>query len=91
MWTVVVTVDRPVSLATVDAVLRLHLAVRRAGGRLAVRGATAELAELMSLVGLDPMLLLDPQCGSGEPQGQSEAGEQLLVEEVVDVGDPPRG
>jgi ABC-type transporter Mla MlaB component len=40
----------------VDALARLHLAARRRGSRLSVRGASADLRELVSLLGLRDVL-----------------------------------
>lgn len=64
-----------VDLALVDAVARLRLAAGRSPGALRLL-AGQELAGLLHLVGL-------------EPQGQAVADEDVLAEEVVDVGDPP--
>jgi ABC-type transporter Mla MlaB component len=71
-----------VDLALVDALVRFELVARRAGARLRVRGAPAELRDLLELVGLDDVLEL-------EPLGEAEPGEQLGVEEVMEPGDPP--
>ncbi len=44
-------------LASLDALLRLCLAAKREGCRLAVRGAPAELLELATFVGVEEVLL----------------------------------
>jgi ABC-type transporter Mla MlaB component len=73
-------VARP-DVVTVDALARLHLAARRHGWRLVVRGAGPDLLRLVRLLGLADLL---PQAG-----GQAEQGEQAGgVEEIVDGGDP---
>ena len=50
----------PGELASVDALARLALVVRRAGARFAVRGVRPELAELVDLLGLGELLVLPP-------------------------------
>ena len=47
-------------LVTVDCLARLALMARRQGGRIAVRGASPELRELVELAGLDEVLLARP-------------------------------
>jgi ABC-type transporter Mla MlaB component len=75
--------------AALDALARLQLAVNRLGRRLVLRGACAELRELLELVGLAPVL----PCEGGsalEPRRQAEQREQALgVEEEADARDPP--
>ena len=72
-------------LATVAALARLQLLIRRLGGQVLLRRASAELVGLLALTGLAEVLPLDP---SAEPQRQAEQREQRLhVEEGVDGGD----
>ena len=75
-------VGRCADLATVDALARFALVARREGGRMQLRDVSAELRELLELLGLAEPLGL-------EPRGQAELGEELGVEEVVQAGDPP--
>ncbi|MFF3510074.1 STAS domain-containing protein [Streptomyces sp. NPDC002573] len=68
----------PPALATVDALARLQLAARRAGGRIRLRHPAPALRALLDLAGL-PI----------ELEGQAEQGEPALgVEEAVEPGDP---
>jgi hypothetical protein len=69
-------------LGTVEALCRLQLAARRLGCTIRVPGASAELRDLIALVGLDE-LLLDRQ------GGQLEEREEARLEERVDPADPP--
>jgi hypothetical protein len=50
-----VAVPEAADLAVVDALARLDLAASRVGGRIAVQGMTADLLELLRLVGLDEL------------------------------------
>ena len=75
-------------LPLVDALARLQLAARRCGGSMQVRGAPPELVEVLQLVGLDEVLACCPLSGV-EVVRQAEVGEELGVDEVVHVGDPP--
>jgi hypothetical protein len=68
-------------LAKIDALARLQLAARRTGWTIRLRVACPEVRGLIELVGLADVLAL-------EPLGQTEDGEQLGVEEVVEPGDP---
>ena len=68
-------------LCTVDDLARLQLAARRAGCSILLRNASAALRELIALVGLVDVLPL-------EPGRESEVGEELGVQEVVQPGDP---
>lgn len=55
-------------LVTVDCLARLALVARRQGGRIAVRGASAELRDLVDLAGLDEVLFADsPRLGPAAP------------------------
>lgn len=69
-------------LGLVDRLLHLHLAAGRLGWALELSGSSAELQELLCLLGLDGVLALD----AGR---ESEDGEQLGIEEVDDAGDDP--
>jgi len=53
---VTVEIDGPVSLALVDALAKLNLAVRRTGGRARVIDPVPELCELVHLTGLGDVL-----------------------------------
>ncbi|MEV5787279.1 STAS domain-containing protein [Streptomyces sp. NPDC052287] len=68
----------PPGLTTVDALARMELAARRAGGRIRLRDPAPPLRALLDLVGL-----------RFELEGQSEEREPALgVEEAVEPGDP---
>ncbi|MFJ9039218.1 STAS domain-containing protein [Streptomyces sp. NPDC102406] len=72
-------------LTTVDALARMQLAARRAGGRIRLRDPSPRLALLLTLAGLAEAL------GSGgQPLGEAEQGEPSLAEiqEAVETGDP---
>lgn len=64
-------------LATVDELARLELALRRVDCVLRLRRASAELLELLDLVGLSVEV-------GGQPENREEGG----VEEVVVADDP---
>ena len=96
--------QRPPDLALVERLARLHVAARRRGWSVVVRGGTPEhLRELVELLGLSDVLgdvLGPPPPCDGEPirrtsasgpelGGQAEGGEELGVEEVVEPRDPP--
>ncbi|MCX4234076.1 STAS domain-containing protein [Streptomyces sp. NPDC020707] len=69
----------PPGLTTVDALARMQLTARRAGGRLRLRAPDPALRALLALVAL-PF----------ELEGQPEQREPpLRVEEAVEPGDPP--
>jgi hypothetical protein len=76
---VVVCELRSTDLGVVDALARMHHVARRLGGWLDVRGDR----ELLELTGLAAVL-----APKSEPGGEPEAGEQLGVQEVMDVRDP---
>jgi len=82
-WTVILDaalLGRP-DLGTIDMLVRLQLAARRAGGVVLLRDEGDELRDLIGLVGLAGVLLL-------EADGQSEEREQALgVEEEGELGD----
>jgi anti-anti-sigma regulatory factor len=75
-------------LGIVDTLARLQLTARRAGGRIRVRRATAEVQRLLALVGLAELVPACAGLGAAGVGGQPEAGEHRRVEEVVDVADP---
>ena len=66
-------------LAVVDGLARLRLAAVRAGGAIVLRDVSAELADLLDLVGLRREL-------GGQPEGGKDP---LGVEEEMHPGDPP--
>jgi hypothetical protein len=70
-------------LGTVDVLARLKLAAGRSGVEFRLREAPAELAELITFVGLAEVLGV-------EPRGQAEEREQGVgVEEERELDDPP--
>ncbi|MFH8464387.1 STAS domain-containing protein [Streptomyces sp. NPDC017991] len=69
----------PPGLTTVDALARMQLAARRAGGRLRLRAPDPALRALLALVALPFELERQPE--QREPP--------LRVEEAVEPGDPP--
>ena len=74
-------------LCTVEALARLQLTVKRLGGSIELRGATARLEELLALTGLEDVLPLCPELcveAAGQPEEREEA---LGVEEEADAGD----
>ncbi len=68
---------------TIDALARLQLGALRRGVRLRLRGASAELLELISLFGLSEAL---PVVLQGQPEDREE---RLGVEEEAELDDPP--
>lgn len=46
-------------LGTIEALARLELTVRRGGGRMALRGASTELLDLLAWCGLPPPSLVE--------------------------------
>lgn len=74
--------DCRADLALVDLLARTAVLVGRGGGRLAVRGASPQLRELLDLAGLAELLV-------DEERGQAEVREALGVDEVVQAGDRP--
>lgn len=79
-------VTRP-DIATIGALARLELAVRRRGCRVELRGANGALRDLLALAGLTDVLPLDPRLLAVD-EGQPEQREQPGQQEVRDVGDP---
>jgi hypothetical protein len=71
-------------LAVVERLARWQLAARRLGCSIQLRGACAQLAGLLDLVGLGELVTgLRLEMG-----GQAEGGEQRGVEEIVMPDDP---
>jgi hypothetical protein len=84
---VTVEIDGPVTLALVDALARLNLAVRRAGGAARVIDPVPELCDLVHLSGLGDVL--GPLVLGRQPRREAQLREALGIEEVVDGGDLP--
>ena len=78
----------PVDVGTVDALARLALAARRRGHPLLLRNASAELCELVALVGLTPVLPC-PTASRVESGRQPEQRE--VPGGVEEEGDPADG
>ncbi|MEV5613750.1 STAS domain-containing protein [Streptomyces sp. NPDC052225] len=72
-------------LATIDALARMQLAARRAGGRIRLRDPSPKLALVLQLAGLDALLGL-----CVEVLGDAEEREPPVaeVQEAVEAGDP---
>ena len=73
-------------LGTVEALARLQLTVKRLGGALRLRGTSAQLEELLTLTGLEEVLLRLEV--AGEPE---EREEPFGVEEEADPRDGAAG
>ncbi|MFH8488223.1 lipid asymmetry maintenance protein MlaB [Streptomyces longisporoflavus] len=71
----------PPVLAAIDALARLQLTARRAGGRIRVRNPAPHLRELLDLVGLPIEVEVGRQAEQREPPGR--------VQEAVEARDPP--
>jgi hypothetical protein len=84
---VTVEIDGPVTLALVDALARLNLAVRRSGGASRVIDPHPELCALVDLAGLGEVL--GPLVLGRQLRREPEGSEPVGVEEVVDRADPP--
>ena len=69
------------TLAVVETLARLQLALRRRGGELRLLDAPPELAELVRLAGLADALGLEPR---RQPEEREEG---LRVEEEGELGD----
>jgi anti-anti-sigma regulatory factor len=68
--------------ATIDRIARQHLDARRRGGRIRLRGASADLERLIQLAGLADVLRV-------EPRRQPEQREEPVgVEEERQLLDP---
>jgi hypothetical protein len=77
----VLDVRGPLDESDLDRIARLQLAARRLGISIAVRDATGRVRDLIALCGLDEVLPVV------EIERQSEAGEEIGVDEEVDRGD----
>ncbi|MGW6027265.1 STAS domain-containing protein [Streptomyces sp. NPDC055099] len=71
----------PPVLAAIDALARLQLTARRAGGRIRLRNPAPALRELLDLVGLPIEVEMGRQAEQREPPGR--------VQEAVEARDPP--
>ncbi|WSL16850.1 STAS domain-containing protein [Streptomyces sp. NBC_01283] len=71
----------PPVLAAIDALARLQLTARRAGGRIRLRNPAPPLRELLDLVGLPIEVEMQRQTEQREPPGR--------VQEAVEARDPP--
>lgn len=80
------TVIRP-DIATIDALARLGLAVRRRGGRVELYGASGALRELLDLAGLTGLTAAGRRLPAVDER-QAEEREQPGLQEVRDVGNP---
>ena len=69
-------------LRTVEALARVGLIARRLGTGIRLRGASAEMLDLLAFCGLPVELVLE---GEGEPEEREEA---RRVEEERDAGNP---
>ncbi|HEX8771110.1 MAG TPA: hypothetical protein VF711_10125 [Acidimicrobiales bacterium] len=67
-------------LSMVETMARLYLASRRLGLEIRLEHSSAEVGQLLDLVGLADLLL--------DASRQAKGGEQLGVKEVVEPGDP---
>lgn len=75
-----------VDLTTVEVLVRLQLTARQYGRRMRVRHASAELADLLALVGLSEVVSIEPSLAL-QAQGQAEEREELRgVQEEADPG-----
>lgn len=84
---VTVTRTGPADLALVEELARLRLAARRLGHSMSLRDPCPRLQDLLDLVGLADLFEARP--GSDREAGrETEGGEQLATEKVVEPGDP---
>lgn len=82
----VVDVPAPLDEDDLDRIARLQLMARRVGLTIAVRDATGRVRDLIALCGLSDVLPVED--GSGvEMQRETEAREEIGVDEEVDRGD----
>ncbi|MEU5000958.1 STAS domain-containing protein [Streptomyces sp. NPDC021622] len=71
----------PPVLAAIDALARLQLTARRAGGRIRLRNPAPDLRELLHLVGLPMEIEMGRRTEQREPPRR--------VQEAVEARDPP--
>lgn len=70
----------------VDALARMQLTARRAGGSIRLRHARARLRDLLAAIGLCEAL---PRCGrTVRAERETEQREQAGIDEEVDPADP---
>ena len=69
-------------LSTVDVLARLQLLARRAGQEVRLQNASPELWALLSLVGLDEVLRVDPR------RKTEQREERVGLEEEREFSDP---
>jgi hypothetical protein len=74
--------------AVVDALCRLQLEARRAGGVLKVRHASLALRELLQLTGLDGVVPLEERLRLDPPRQPEHREEARGVQEEHDPADP---
>lgn len=76
-------------LVTLDALARMQLAARRAGGRIRLRDPSPALAMLLGLTGLDGILTTADTSGVQMLRDPEQREPPLAeVEEAVETGDP---
>jgi ABC-type transporter Mla MlaB component len=79
--------------STLDVLARLQLVARRLGTSVQLRNAGARLLDLLALVGLSEVVPATappaPIQLRVEAHGQTEEGEQVLVDEEVEGDEPP--
>ena|SRR5579883_1941595 len=76
-------------MVAVEALTRMQLTARRLGSRMLLRGTSAELQSLLSLLGLQEILPSEPE-RSGQARRQAEEREQpRSIEEKGHAADPP--
>jgi hypothetical protein len=85
MYDVGAVVDPEVMV--IEALARLQLTARRAGGSIGVRHASGTLRDLLDMVGLCDVIALCDASPLGS-HGQVKEGEQARVEERVERRDP---
>jgi hypothetical protein len=82
----VIDVPAPLDEDDLDRIARLQLMARRIGLTIAVRDATGRVRDLIALCGLSDVLPVEDDSGV-EVQRETEAREQVGVDEEVDRGD----
>jgi hypothetical protein len=79
--------DRLPDLTVIDTLAKLQLVANRLGWSLRLRGSCDDLRALLDFCGLAATVADEVALGV-EVVGETERGEQLGVEEVVEPGDP---